>query len=288
MTPRTSHAIRLVAFIVTVALTGACSTAVSRARLDGIGVMGQQGATIRAQRDSARWPWTAADADFMATMLHHHAQAIVMAQWVPTHDADPAIHRLAGRIITAQTDEIQLMRTWLLDRNQPVPDANPAGQTMQMGGMTHTMLMPGMLTDAQMQELDGARGKEFDRLFLTYMIQHHRGAVTMVSALPRASHQRAGRDHLQVFGRRPHRPEYRSRTHDHDDARDGLHAADAPGLTRAAPRVCQPRFPNEEAVNEGTVPSDYPGRRARRRHRVRVRDATGAGAGRQARSARWP
>lgn len=183
MTPRTSHAIRLVAFIVTVALTGACSTAVSRARLDGIGVMGQQGATIRAQRDSARWPWTAADADFMATMLHHHAQAIVMAQWVPTHDADPAIHRLAGRIITAQTDEIQLMRTWLLDRNQSVPDANPAGQTMQMGGMTHTMLMPGMLTDAQMQELDGARGKEFDRLFLTYMIQHHRGAVTMVSAL---------------------------------------------------------------------------------------------------------
>ena len=54
---------------------------------------------------------------------------------------------------------------------------------MKMDGMEHEMTMPGMLTDSQMKELDGARGKEFDRLFLTYMIQHHRGAVTMVKDL---------------------------------------------------------------------------------------------------------
>jgi uncharacterized protein (DUF305 family) len=52
-----------------------------------------------------------------------------------------------------------------------------------MGGMQHTMLMPGMLTPEQMRALDTARGAEFDRLFLTYMIQHHRGAVAMVQDL---------------------------------------------------------------------------------------------------------
>jgi uncharacterized protein (DUF305 family) len=55
--------------------------------------------------------------------------------------------------------------------------------TMTMGGMQHEMLMPGMLTAAQMKQLDAARGPEFDRLFLTYMIQHHRGAVSMVKEL---------------------------------------------------------------------------------------------------------
>ena len=184
MTRNVSRAARSILVVLSAAaLAGACSTAMSRARADGIGVMGQEGATIRAQRDSARWPWTAEDAEFMSTMIHHHAQAIVMAKWVPTHNADAAIHRLAGRIITAQTDEINLMSTWLKDRNQPVPAPNPAGHTMQMGGMQHTMLMPGMLTDAQMKELDAARGTEFDRLFLTYMIMHHRGAVTMVDGL---------------------------------------------------------------------------------------------------------
>jgi len=54
---------------------------------------------------------------------------------------------------------------------------------MNMGGMQHEMLMPGMLTDAQMKELDAARGPDFDRLFLKYMIQHHQGAVSMVKQL---------------------------------------------------------------------------------------------------------
>jgi uncharacterized protein (DUF305 family) len=54
---------------------------------------------------------------------------------------------------------------------------------MKMDGMEHTMLMPGMLTEAQLKQLDDARGKDFDRLFLTFMIQHHQGAVTMVTNL---------------------------------------------------------------------------------------------------------
>lgn len=144
---------------------------------------GQAGATARARADSLRLPYTKDDIEFMSTMIHHHAQAIVMAKWAPTHGASKTVQTLCGRIINAQTDEIALMQGWLKDRNQPVPEANPAGMKMEMNGMTHMMLMPGMLTDEQMKQLDAARGVEFDRLFLTYMIQHHKGAVTMVDEL---------------------------------------------------------------------------------------------------------
>ena len=138
---------------------------------------------LKARADSARLPYTAADIRFMSGMISHHAQAIEMSHWAPTHGGSPAIIRLTERIINAQGDEIKMMQTWLRDRNQPVPAADPKGMSMQMGGMTHTMLMPGMLTEGQMKELDAARGGEFDRLFLTYMIQHHRGAVSMVQEL---------------------------------------------------------------------------------------------------------
>jgi len=130
-----------------------------------------------------RRPYTEADVQFMSGMIGHHAQAIVMANWVPTHVASPSVGRLAERIINAQQDEIATMQRWLGDRLRPVPAARPAGMKMMMNGVEHEMLMPGMLTDAQMKQLDAARGPEFDRLFLTFMIQHHRGAVSMVKDL---------------------------------------------------------------------------------------------------------
>jgi uncharacterized protein (DUF305 family) len=145
--------------------------------------MGDAAAMRRAQADSLRYPYTVADIRFMSGMISHHAQAIAMAKLAPTHNAGAAVQRLAARIINAQTDEISVMQTWLRDRRQPVPEANPAGMKMTMGGMEHMMLMPGMLSEEQMKQLDGARGPEFDRLFLTYMIQHHRGAVAMVDEL---------------------------------------------------------------------------------------------------------
>ena len=137
----------------------------------------------RAHADSLRHPYTAADVEFMSHMIGHHAQAIVMARWAPTHGASPSVQRLADRIINAQEDEIHTMQQWLRDRLQPVPEANPNGMKMVMNGVEHEMLMPGMLTPSQMKELDAAHGQEFDRLFLTYMIQHHRGAVSMVKDL---------------------------------------------------------------------------------------------------------
>ena len=140
-------------------------------------------AVAQARADSARHPYTAADVEFMSHMIHHHAQAIVMSRWAETHGASPAVKRLADRIINSQQDEILTMQNWLRDRRQAVPDATATGIMMNMGGIQHEMMMPGMLTDAQMNQLEGARGPEFDRLFLTYMIQHHSGAVSMVKSL---------------------------------------------------------------------------------------------------------
>jgi uncharacterized protein (DUF305 family) len=138
-------------------------------------------ALARARADSARLPSTAADARFMTGMIGHHAQAIVMAGWAPTHGASSSVQTLCSRIINAQRDEIATMQQWLGDRGYPVPEPSPG--PMKMSGMAHEMLMPGMLTEEQMHRLDQARGEAFDSLFLTFMIQHHKGAVSMVKDL---------------------------------------------------------------------------------------------------------
>jgi uncharacterized protein (DUF305 family) len=140
----------------------------------------------------ARQPYTPADVQFMSGMIGHHAQAIDIARWAPTHGASSSLQILAERVINAQQDEIALMQRWLRERGQPVPEARAVGMKMMMGGVEHTHLMPGMLSEDQLRQLDQARGKEFDRLFLTFMIQHHRGAVTMVEKL--FSSQGAGLD----------------------------------------------------------------------------------------------
>jgi uncharacterized protein (DUF305 family) len=140
-------------------------------------------AMAQAKKDSVNRPYTEADFRFMDGMIAHHAQAIRMASWAPTHGASPSIQTLCGRIVNAQNDEIHLMQSWLRDRGQPVPEPNPEGMMMTMNGEQRPMLMPGMLTAAQMKQLDAARGPEFDRLFLTGMIQHHQGAVDMVHDL---------------------------------------------------------------------------------------------------------
>lgn len=135
---------------------------------------------MEARADSARYPYTKGDIDFMSGMIHHHAQAIVISKWAPGHGASPAVIRLTERIINAQQDEITLMSNWLKARNQPVPD--PMAHA-EHGAMSHSVHMPGMLTEDQLKQLDAARGQEFDRLFLTFMIQHHRGAIDMVKTL---------------------------------------------------------------------------------------------------------
>lgn len=148
-----------------------------------------------ARRDGARSRYTAADVHFMTGMIVHHAQALVMSALAPTHDAGPAVRTLTSRIINAQKDEIATMQHWLRERGQTVPEVEIDGLTLTVHGVDpHMMHMPGMLSDEQLQALDAARGAEFDRLFLEYMIQHHSGAITMVDELFRTDG--AGQDEL--------------------------------------------------------------------------------------------
>ncbi|HEX2167589.1 MAG TPA: DUF305 domain-containing protein, partial [Longimicrobiales bacterium] len=117
--------------------------------------------------------YTVADVKFMQHMIGHHAQALVMTAMVPTHGAGERLQFLAEKIEISQQDEIALMERWLEKRDQPVPPP---------GYMDH-MMMPGMLTPDQLAQLDAARGREFERLFLQFMIQHHQGALQMVDEL---------------------------------------------------------------------------------------------------------
>ena len=130
-----------------------------------------------------RLPYTDADVDFMSGMIPHHAQAVIMAGWAPSHGARADVAILCERIVVAQRDEIAMMQTWLQDRGQSVPDAASTRHRMKMNGIEHDMLMPGMLTDEEMAALDKARGPEWDRLFLEGMIRHHQGAIDMVDVL---------------------------------------------------------------------------------------------------------
>ena len=130
-----------------------------------------------------QFPYSDADVEFMSGMIPHHAQAVIMAGWAPTHGARKDVAIFCERIVVGQRDEIATMQQWLRDRGQTVPDATSTKHRMKMNGVEHEMLMPGMMTDEQMAALDKARGPEFDRLFLEGMIRHHQGAIDMVEEL---------------------------------------------------------------------------------------------------------
>lgn len=149
----------------------------------GAGVVGASSAGAIAAAEEAAIQYAPADAEFMQQMIPHHAQAVIMARWAATHGARADVKILAERIAVAQADEIRLMRRWLDERSLEMPDSMSTKHVMRMNGVTHEMLMPGMLTDAQMSALDGARGSAFDRLFLTGMSAHHEGAIAMVREL---------------------------------------------------------------------------------------------------------
>lgn len=129
--------------------------------------------------------YTAADVAFMQGMIAHHSQALDMCAMAPTHGAGERVSLFCKKVIISQRDEITLMQNWLRDRGERVPDPK-AMHTRDMMGMNmddDSMLMPGMLTTAQMKALDAARGTAWDSTFLVGMIQHHGGALTMVAKL---------------------------------------------------------------------------------------------------------
>ncbi len=117
--------------------------------------------------------YTKADVEFMQGMIAHHAQAIVMARFAESNGANPQVLKLSRKIDQSQVPEIQIMQEWLRQYNQFAPDTS---------SWRH-MSMTGMLTTAQLTELEVAKGVDFDRAFLKYMIMHHEGALTMVDDL---------------------------------------------------------------------------------------------------------
>jgi uncharacterized protein (DUF305 family) len=119
----------------------------------------------------------------MSGMIPHHAQAVLIAGWAASHGARADIRVLCERIVVGQRDEIDLMQGWLRQKGAPVPAADATHLKMNMNGMQHDMLMPGMLTPEELAALEKARGTEFDRLFLQAMIKHHEGAISMVDQL---------------------------------------------------------------------------------------------------------
>lgn len=211
------------ALLVALAFTGCASTGSSppEASAQAASEASAEDAELEAlyweRKERARSSFTEADVQFMVGMIGHHAQALIMSRLAPTNEASPSVRTLAARIINAQQDEIETMQAWLRDRDQPVPEVHIDGLnlmvhieedeqdgmdhggmdhenhegmdhgSMSHGGMDHGGMdhsdMPGMLSQAQLEELAAARGPAFDRLFLTYMIQHHGGAVVMVDDL---------------------------------------------------------------------------------------------------------
>ncbi len=114
----------------------------------------------------------------------HHAQAVEMTALIESHTENQDLRSLGARISSSQSDEIKFMKRWLASRGHPVSQAMHDKHHMNMNMSHESMaLMPGMLTSEQMEALRKAEGEEFDRLFLTGMIQHHGGALTMVKDL---------------------------------------------------------------------------------------------------------
>lgn len=126
--------------------------------------------------DMSKVQFSAADTRFMQGMIGHHSQAVEMVALIPERTSSDQMRLLGKRIDVSQTDEIDLMKTWLTDRGLPMPDPH----AHHMHGAT---LMPGMLSPEEMERLASSKGPAFDRLFLEGMIKHHQGALTMVEEL---------------------------------------------------------------------------------------------------------
>ena len=154
------------------------------------GAPGQPTRTLPPSTRATLPPPSPADVQFMQGMIMHHAQAVEMTALIQSHTENREIRTLGERISRSQSDEIRFMKQWLEARGQPTSMATSHGSHGSHGPETHggdmpshNMLMPGMLTAKQLDALRKAKGKGFDHLFLSGMIQHHNGALVMVKEL---------------------------------------------------------------------------------------------------------
>jgi uncharacterized protein (DUF305 family) len=165
--------------------------------LSAIGASAQQSAPIvqpgapgqpgKFLNETTVWPPPRApfnaDVEFMQGMIMHHSQAVEMVALLRTRGKSPALKSFGEKISISQTDEIGFMMRWLESRGKPTTMEMDHSHMSAADMKNMNMLMPGMLTPQQMSALTKAKGAQFDHLFLTGMIQHHGGALTMVADL---------------------------------------------------------------------------------------------------------
>jgi uncharacterized protein (DUF305 family) len=165
------------------------------------GAPGQPTRSLPANTRASLPPVAKSDVSFMQGMIMHHAQAVEMTALIEGRTANTELRLLGQRISHTQGEEMKFMERWLMARGQKTTMDMDKMEGMDHSKMDHSqhnmpakpavgrdtqvaeMLMPGMLTPVQMSMLKNAKGKEFDRLFLAGMIQHHQGALTMVKDL---------------------------------------------------------------------------------------------------------
>ena len=145
------------------------------------GAPGKPSKTLPPATRATLPPRSQADVEFMQGMIMHHAQAVEMTALIASHTENKELRSLGARISSSQSDEIKLMQRWLAARGERISLDMPGMQMSRHS--SQQQLMPGMLTPQQMQALGKAKDAEFDHLFLTGMIQHHDGALTMVKDL---------------------------------------------------------------------------------------------------------
>ncbi|OHV30153.1 MULTISPECIES: DUF305 domain-containing protein [Pseudofrankia] len=173
-----------------VMLLGAVLAAVVLAACGGAstGASAGSGGSMSSMGTTASEDHNAADVAFAQGMIPHHQQAIEMADLAPTRASSPDVKALAQKIREAQAPEITTMTGWLTSWGEPTaaPSAS-GGMDMDHGDMssmpmaTPSASMGGMMSEADMSMLENASGRGFDRMFLTMMIQHHRGAIAMAT-----------------------------------------------------------------------------------------------------------
>ncbi|TIX49450.1 DUF305 domain-containing protein [Alteraurantiacibacter aquimixticola] len=174
---RTGAARSFSATVIAAALLGTSLPAIAQVSIVQPGAPGEAPRELSAEEATALASagYTPADVAFMQGMIVHHQQAVDMAALVADRTNREEIVAVAGRIDASQEDEIGFMREWLAGHGE-VEDMPAMGHAGHSG-------MEGMASPEDMARLAEARGINFDRLFLELMIEHHKGAVTMVEEL---------------------------------------------------------------------------------------------------------
>ncbi len=167
----------MVAFVCLISVPGLAQTPV----IVQPGAPGQPTKVLPATTRAVLPPLSTKDVEFMQGMIMHHAQAVEMTALIEARTENKELRLLGARISQSQSDEMNFMKRWLENKGEPIEMEMDDMEGMDHG--SHGHLMPGMLSGKQMAALRRARGPEFDRLFLEGMIQHHKGALVMVSEM---------------------------------------------------------------------------------------------------------